>query len=164
MASGLDSLMDNLVEDNRVGETGRTLTGYEDYSEAQYELLLKKGVYPYEYMTSWDKFNETRLPPKEAFFSNRNMSNISDKDSSHAQRVWKGFNIKNSGEYHDLCLKTDTILLTKVFEAFRSTCLECYSLNPAHFYTSPGLAWQACLKKRGIELDFLTDPDMILMF
>ena len=99
MASSLDSLMDNLVENNRVGETGRTLTGYEDYSEAQHELLIKKGIYPYEYMTSWDKFNETRLPPKKAFSSNCNMSDISDKDSSHAQRVCKGFNIKNLGEY-----------------------------------------------------------------
>ena len=74
MASNLDSLMNNLVKDNRVGEAGRKLTGLEDYSEVEYELLIRKGVYPYEYMTSWDKFNETRLPLKEAFYSNLNMS------------------------------------------------------------------------------------------
>ena len=82
-------------------------------------------------MTSWDKFNETRLPPKEAFYSNLNMSDISDKDYSQAQKVWKGFNMKDLGEYHDLYLKTDTILLTNVSEAFKSTCLEHYSLNLA---------------------------------
>ena len=113
-------------------------------------------------MTSWDKFNETRLPPKEAFYSNLNMSDISDKDYSQAQKVWKGFNMKDLGEYHDLYLKTDTILLTNVSKAFKSTCLEHYSLNLAHFYTSPGLAWQACLKKT--ELELLTDANMLLIF
>ena len=82
----------------------------------------------------------------------------------HAQRVWKGFDMKNLGEYHDLYLKTDVILLSNVFEAFRNTCLQHYKLDPAHFYTSPGLAWQACLKKRGVRLELLTDPDMLLMF
>ena len=72
--------------------------------------------------------------------------------------------MKNLGEYHDLYLKTYVLLLTNVFEAFRDTCLEQYKLDPAHFYTSPGLAWQACLKKTGFKLEFLTDPDMLLMF
>ena len=72
--------------------------------------------------------------------------------------------MNNLGEYHDLYLKTDIILLSNIFEAFRNTCLEHYSLNLAHFYTSPGLAWQACLKKTGIELELLTNPDMLLMF
>ena len=92
------------------------------------------------------------------------MSGISDKDYEHAQKVWSVFNIKNFGEYHNLYLKTDVILLSNVFEAFRNTCLEYYKLDPAHFYTSPGLAWQACLKKTGVRLELLTDPDMLLMF
>ena len=91
-------------------------------------------------MTSWDKFNETSLPPEEAFYSKLNMSDISDTDYSHAQNVWKGFGMKNLGEYHNLYLKTDTILLTNMSEAFSSTCLDHYSLDPAHFYTSPGLS------------------------
>ena len=74
------------------------------------------------------------------------------------------FRIRNLGEYHDLHLRTDVILLANVFEAFRDTCLEYYKLNPAHFYTSPGLAWKACLKKTGIRLELLTDPSMLLMF
>ena len=113
-------------------------------------MLICSPVYTYEYMSSGIKFEETKLPPKEAFYSELNMSDISDKDYEHAQRVWKGFDIKNFGEYHDLCLKTDVLLLSNIFEAFRNTCLKHYKLDPAHFHTSPGLAWQACLKKMGI--------------
>ena len=115
-------------------------------------------------MTSWDKFEETQLPPKEAFHSNLNMSDISEYDYEHAQKVWKEFKLKNLGEYHDLYLKTATVLLSNVFEVFRNTCLQHYKLDPAHFYTSPGLAWQAALKKTGVKLELLTDPDTLLMF
>ena len=146
MASSVDSLTNNLVKD------GRKLTGFEDCSEEQYGLLIRKGVYPYEYMSSWDKFSETKLPPKEAFYSNLNMSNISNNDYQQAQKVWSAVDMKNLGEYHDLYLKTDVLLLSNVFEAFRNTCLQHYKLDPAHFYTSPGLAWQACLKKTGVKL------------
>ena len=158
MASSLDSLTNNLVKG------GRKLIGLDDYSEEQYELLQRKGIYPYEYMSSWDKFAESHLPPKKVFYSNLNMSNVSDDDYQHVQKVWNAFNIKNLGEYHDLYLKTDVILLANVFETFRDTCLEHYKLDPAHFHTSPGLAWKACLNKTGIKLDLLTDPDMLLMF
>ena len=115
-------------------------------------------------MSRSDKFEETKLPPKETFYSNLNMSDISDHDYEHAQKVWKEFGMKNFGEYHDLYLKTDVLLLSNVLETFRNTCLENYALDPAHFYTSPGLVWQACLKKTDIELELLTDPDMLLMF
>ena len=157
-ASSLDLLMNNLVRG------GQKLTGFEDYSKDQYELLTKKGIYPYEYISSWDKFKESQLPPIEAFCGRLNMSNISSDEYQHAQRVGKEFRIHNLGEYHDLYLRTDVILLANVFEAFRDTCLEHYSLNPTHCYTSPGLAWKACLKKAGIRLELLTDPDMLLMF
>ena len=140
------------------------MIGLEDYSEEQYQLLVRKGIYPYEYMSIRDKFTETKLPPKEAFCSNLNMSNISDEDYKHVQKVWDAFNIKNLEECHDLYLKTDVILPSNVFEAFRDTCLEHYKLDPANFYTSPGLAWKACLKKTRIKLELLTDPDMLLMF
>ena len=115
-------------------------------------------------MSSWDKFKKTQLPPIETFYSNLNMTNVSEDDYEHVQRVWKEFRIHNLGHYHDLYLRTDVILLANVFEAFRNTCLEHYSLDPAHFYTSPGLAWKACLKKTGIRLELLTDPSMLLMF
>ena len=84
------------------------------------------------------------------------MTNVSDDDHQHAQRVWNEFKINDSGEFHDLCLCTDVILLANVFEAFRDTCPEHYSLDPTHFYTSPGLAWKACLKKTGVRLELLT--------
>ena len=114
-------------------------------------------------MSSWDKFEESQLPPIEAFYSSLNMSNVSKGDCEHVQRLWKEFRIHNLREYHDLYLLTNVILLANAFEAFRDTCLEHYSLNPAHFYTSPRLAWKARLKCTVIRLELLTDPDMLLM-
>ena len=134
------------------------------HSDEQFRLLLRKGVYPYEYMSSWDKFEETKLPPKEAFHSNFYMSDISKYDYEHEQKVWKEFYLKILGEYHNLYLKTDTLLPSNVFELFRNECLEYHKLDLAHFYTTPGLAWQASLKKTGVRLELLTDPDMLLMF
>ena len=92
------------------------------------------------------------------------MSGISEKDYQHACKVWNEFGLKNMGDYHDLYLKTDVILLANVFESFRKVCLDNYGLDPAHFYTAPGLAWKACLKKTGVNLELLKDPDMLLMF
>ena len=133
-------------------------------TELQYNLLIRKGIYPHEYLSSWDKSEESQLPPIEAFYSNLNMMNVSEDDYQHVQRVWKEFRICNLGEYHDLYLCTDVILLANVFEAFRDTCLEHYKLDPVHFYTLPGLAWKACLRKTRVRLELLTDPDMLLMF
>ena len=158
MSSSLDSLTKNLVRG------GKKLFGFEDYSELQYDLLTRKGVYPYAYVNSWDQFNETQLPPIDVFYSNLNMSSISEEDCQHAQRVWKEFGIHSLGDYHDLYFRTDVVLLANVYEAFRDTCLKHYKLDPAHFYTSSGLAWKACLKCTGIRLELLTDPDMLLMF
>ena len=135
MSSSLDSVVNNL-------ESGGNyhFFGFEEYSENQYKLLTKKGIYPYEYMTDWDKLKETKLPPREAFYSKLNMLGVSEEDYEHANRVWKEFRLKDLGEYHNLYLKTDVILLANVFEAFRKVCLKNYGLDPAHFYTAPGLA------------------------
>ena len=108
MSSSLDSLTKKLVRG------GKRLFGFEDYSELQYDLLTRKGVYPYEYINSWDRFNETQLPPISAFHSNLNMSSISKEDYQHAQRVWKEFGIHNLGDYHNLYLRTDVVLLANV--------------------------------------------------
>ena len=115
-------------------------------------------------MDSWDRFEEKRLPSIEDFYSKLNMSGISEKDYQHACKVWNEFGLKNMGDYHHLYLKTDVILLANVFESFRKVCLDNYGLDPAHFYTAPGLAWKACLKKTGVNLELLKDPDMLLMF
>ena len=104
-------------------------------------LLLRKGVYPYEYMDSWEKFDETALPPKEAFYSNLNLEDISNEDHAHAQIVWDVFEINNLGEYHDLYVQSDTLLLADVYENFRSLCLDKYKLDSVYFVSAPELAW-----------------------
>ena len=126
-------------------------------------LLLRKGVYPYEYMDSWERFNETSLPSKKEFYSNLNMEDIDEIDYRHVNNVFKSFKLENLGDYHDLYVTSDTLLLAGVFENFRDMCLKEYELDPAHFVSLPGLAWQACLKKTNIELELLTDYDMLLM-
>ena len=125
--------------------------------------MLRKGVYPYEYMGNWERFNKFSLPNKESFYSNFNMENIEDIDYRHGNNVFKIFKLKNLGEYHDLYVQSDTLLLADVFENFRNKCLEVYELDPAHFLSLPGLAWQACLKKTNVELELLTDYGMLLM-
>ena len=111
MSSSLDSLTKNLVRG------GKKLFDFEDYSELQDDLLTRKGVYLYEYINSWDRFNETQLPPIDVFYSNLNMSSISEEDYQHAQRVWKEFGLHNLGDYHDVYLRTDVVLLENVYEA-----------------------------------------------
>ena len=125
--------------------------------------LLRKGVYSYEYMDSWERFNETSLPSKKEFHSNLNMEDIDEIDYRHGNNVFKSFKLENLSDYHDLYLKSDTLLLADVFENFRDMCIKEYELDPAHFVSLPGLAWQACLKKTNIELELLTDYDMLLM-
>ena len=98
ISSRLDSLTSNLVRG------GIKLFGFDDYNESQYNLLTRKGIYPYEYMSSWDKFEESQLPPIEAFYSSLNMSNVSEDDYQCTQKVWKEFGIRNLGDYHDLYL------------------------------------------------------------
>ena len=129
----------------------------------KFVLLLRKGVYPHEYMDSWERFNETSLPSKEDFYSNLNMENIDDIDYRHGNKVFKIFKLENLGDYHDLYVQSDTLLLADVFENFRDMCIKVYELDLIHFVSLPGLAWQACLKKTNIELELLTDYDMLLM-
>ena len=126
-------------------------------------LLLAKAVYPYEYMDNWERFNETSLPNKESFYSNLNMENIDDINYRHDNNVFKRFKLKNLGEYHDLYVQSDTLLLADVFENFRNTYLKVYELDPAHFLSLPGLAWQTCLKTTSVKLELLIDYDMLLM-
>ena len=126
-------------------------------------MLLRKGVYPYEYMDGWNKFNEKIIPSKELFYSNLTLENISEVDYMHVNNVFKIFELNNLGDYHDLYVRSDTLLLANVFENFRNACLNNYELDPAHFVSLPGLAWQACLKKTNVELELLTDYDMLLI-
>ena len=126
-------------------------------------LLTRKGVYPYDYVSSLEKLSETCLPSKDKFYSKLNDEDITDEDYQHAIKVWNTFGCKTIKQYHDLYLKSDVLLLADVFENFRSTCLKHYKLDPAHYYTSPGLAWDACLKNTGQKLQLLHDYDMLMM-
>ena len=114
-------------------------------------------------MDSWERFSETSLPEKEAFYSSLNMEDITEVDHRHAERVFKSLNNKNLGDYHDFYVQSDTLLLADVFENFRNLCIKVYEQDPAHFWSPPGLIWQAYLKKIEIVLELITDPDMLLM-
>ena len=159
MASSLESLVENLAKSclEKLKETEKSFGD-------GVKLLSRKGIYPYDYMSGIKKFEERELPPKEKFFSKLNDCGISDEDYEHAKEVWEKFGIKNMGEYHDLYLKSDVLLLADVFEEFRNVCMENYSLDPAWYYTAPGLSWDALLKHSKINLELLTDADMLLMF
>ena len=126
-------------------------------------MLLRKVVYPYECMDSWERFNETSLPDKETFYSSLNMEDIADLNYRHTKRVFKNLNNKNLGDYHDLYVQSDTLLLADVFENFRNKCIELYELHPADSLSAPGLARQACLKKTEVKLKLLTVSDILLM-
>ncbi|KAK3104974.1 hypothetical protein FSP39_014438 [Pinctada imbricata] len=130
----------------------------------QSNLLLQKGVYCYEYVDSPEKFNRTTLPPIDSFYSHLTGETISDQDYEHARNVWSTMNMQNLGEYHDLYLKTDVLLLADVFEHFRDSILEYFHLDPCYFYTAPGLSWSAALRMTKCSLTLLTDPDMYLFF
>ena len=126
-------------------------------------LLLRKGVYPYEYMDSWERFDGTSLPDKEAFYSSLNKEDITSVDYRHAKRVFKKLNNKNLADYHDSYVQIDTLLLADVFENFRNKSIETYKLDPVHSLSAPGSAWQACLKKTEVKLELLTNNHMLLM-
>ena len=153
MSSSLEELVDNLPNDKF----------FASYSDIEFgegaSLLRKKGVYSYDYMDSVLKFNDTQLPPAGDFCSLLNDECMGDDDYRHVEEVWNTFGIKNMGEYQDLYLKSDILLLADIF---RETCLENYGLDPTHYLTSAGLAWDAMLKKPKINLDLITDIDMQL--
>ena len=127
-----------------------------------FHLVTQKGVYPYEYMDSLDRFDETQLPPKESFHSSLSDESISDQDYKHAQQVWDTFNCATLGDYHDIYLETDVLLLADVFENFRKAAMATYGLDPALYYTLPGYSWDCLLKLSNIELEQITEPDMYL--
>ena len=105
----------------------------------KFKLLLRKGVYPYEYMDSWKRFNETELPSKDKIYSTLNLEDILNDDNAYAINVWNTFNINNLGEYHDLYVKLDTALLADVFENFRNKSIEIDKQDHPYFLTTPGL-------------------------
>ena len=132
MSSSLEKLVCNLMKESFKFTS-------EVFQGDKFNLMTQKGIYPYDYMDSFNKFN-SELPSKEDFYSILTDEHISDKDYDHAKNIWNTFKLKNMGEYHDLYLKSDVLLLADVFENFRKTCMQYYKLDPCHYFTSPGLS------------------------
>ena len=126
-------------------------------------MLLRKSVYPYEYMDSRERFDDISLPDKKAFYSELYLEDSTGKDYAYAQKVFEELKLKNLGDYHWFVCSKWYIILADEFENFRNKCIEIYEVDPAHFFSASGLAWQACLKKTKVKLELLTDIDMLLM-
>ena len=152
MSTGLDKLAENLPDDAFIYTR-------KEFNE-QFNLMKQKGIYPYDYMDSFQKFDEVQLPSKEDFFSILKNEHITNEQYNHAQNIWNTFNLKTMGDYHDLYLKSDTLLLADIFENFRKTCLQYYKLDPCHYFSSPGLSWDAMLKMTEVKLELINDIDM----
>ena len=157
MSSSLGALVNNLSKD-----AFKNLLKY--FTPKQAEILKQKGFYPYEHMDTEEKFNDTQPPPQEAFYSKLSGKGISNKNYNHVWNVWNTFKMKTFKEYHELYNMSDVLLLADVFENFRDICLKNYGLDPVYYFTSPGLALDACLKITNIYLELLSDPNMLLMF
>ena len=156
MATSLDKLVNNLPKD-----AFNNIKRY--YANDKLSLLTRKGVYPYEYMNSPERLKETQLPLKEAFYSRLNDEGISNENYAHAKQVWETSEMKNLEHYNNLYNRVDVLLLTDVFENFREICIKNYNLDPAHYYTASGLAWDAALKVTKVKLELLSNMDMLLM-
>ena len=169
MQSSLEKLVENM-EKSDFKHTSKY------FQEEKLDLMMRKGIYPYEYMTGVERFWEKELTQKEKFASALGSgivfgsgktiapSEISDKDYSHAQKVFKTFNCENLADYTELYCKSDVLLLADVFETFINVCLKIYGLDPSHYLTAPSLSMDAMLKMTEIELELLTDVDMHLFF
>ena len=158
MSSSLNELVENLKQGG-IDKFKYTTQKFNEFTE----LLTRKGVYPYSFMNKWSKFDvSTNKLEKKHFKNDLTGDEISDDDFRFFKQVCREMKIKTLGEYHDLYLKSDVLLLADVFENFRKTCLDYYKLDPCHYYTAPGLSWDACLKMTEIKLELIPDIDMYL--
>ena len=155
MNSSLDSLVKNLSDNDF-----KYLS--EKFSGEFLELVKQKGMYPYEYMNSFKNFSENKLPDICKFFSSLKDNCIGEKDYLKANNNWNVFKINTMDDYHDLYLKTNVLFLADVFEKFINICLDYYGLDPCHYFSSPGLCWDAMLKITRTELELISDIDMHL--
>ena len=153
ISSSLDKLVSYLPKDDLI-YTSKAFKG------KRLDLMSQKGVYPYDYMDIFEKFNEKELPTKDQFYSILNDQHITDDEYNHDKEVWNTFMIRTLGDYHDLYVVSDVLLLIDVFENFRKTCMQYYKLDPCYYFTRPGLSWDAMLKMTNIKLELMTDIDM----
>ena len=163
MACSLERLAANLLKSGRNGFR-HLLHEFAAHSDADVDLLLRKGVYPYDYVVSEARLTETKqLPPRDAFFNRLTQEECSVENYEHAKRVWKAFNCQTLLDYHNLYLKCDVMLLADVFETFRTTAMSQHALDPAHYVSSPHLSWDAMLRLTRCELDLISDDAMFTM-
>jgi len=160
MATSLSTLATNLITPNL--EKFRITAKH--FSNNDLPLVTRKGVYPYDFTDDWCKLEQTSLPPVEDFYSILTEEHVKDTEYQFAIEVWNHFNCQTLGEYSDLYLKVDVLLLADVFENFRDLCLNTYHLDPAYYYTAPGFSFDAMLKYTAIKLELLSDYEMLLMF
>jgi hypothetical protein len=158
----MNASLDELVSSLEPSDLNHLKHEFEDLDNDSFKLLCRKGIFSYDYINCIEKLNETYLPPIQQFDSKLNDTHISLENYQHAQNVWHKFEIKNLGEYSDLYLKTDIMLLTDVFENFRQVMHKTYGLDPAWYYTLPGYSWDCMLKYTGCKLDIIKDVDMLL--
>lgn len=135
---------------------------WKNLNDEKFDMIIQKGVYPYDYMDSAEKFNETNLPSIDCFYNKLNDSNITQNDYEFAQKIWNNFKIKNMQEYTDVYLKSDVALLADIFESFRKQCMLTYGLDPAHYFTTPGFSWDAMLKCTRVRIELITNVDHML--
>ena len=156
LASSLEALVKNLPEDAL-----NNLNKY--FTPEKVKLLKQKGFFPYDYMDNIEKLKDPKPPPQKAFYSKLTGKGINNYNYNHVLNVWKTWKMKTFKEYLELYNITDVLLLADVFENFRDICLKIYGLDPVYYYTAPGLAWDAMLKLTGVELELISDIDMLLM-
>ena len=144
-----------------------------EFSSENLKILKQKGAFPYEYMNSFKIFNEDKLCVRKYFYSSTKDKKISDdgqisgghvsiEDYLVCEKIWDKFNMKNMGDYHDSYIKKDVLLLANVFEKFIDTCLKYYELDPCHYFSVPGLSWDAMLKMTVVKLEKISDIDQYL--
>ena len=153
----LQSSLDSITKGMKDDDFKITKLFYPD--ENKFKLMKQKGIFPYDYIDSHDRFLETQLPPIEKFYSILSQRNISEEDYNHAVNVCREFNIQNLGEYNDLYLLTDVLLLADVMENFRLK----FDLDPTHYMTAPSLSWDLLLYNSQTNLELLTDYEMVLL-
>lgn len=155
MSSSLENLAKNLSDTKDYECTWNYFKNKQKFS-----LAIQKGILPYEYLNSWERLDETDLPPKVSFNSRLTNSECSTEEYEHAKKVWITFQCKTIWDYLKVYLITDVLLLTDVFENFRKICYNIYKLDPCRYYTAPGLSFDSMLKYTNIELELLTDINM----
>jgi hypothetical protein len=158
LSSSLAKLADTLSDDQCFEIRNQFGNGIE------FELMRQKGVFPYSYTNSFQKLDEPALPTNVQFYDPLTESHILPADYDRAVKVWETFRCQTLGDYSDVYLKCDVFILADVFENFRNLSLQQYKLDPAQYYTAPGLFWDAMLRNTGVELELLTDMDMLHFF